>query len=179
MADIEKTPWQTGSSDMLRRIIFLAFTTGPFIGAAMAQQADGSIVDDPGLAKARAVLQAGREDIIRQEIYLTASEAEAFWPVYRDYVADLQPLRDRRTEAIAAYLLAYDAGTLSAADAEKLVDEHLDWQASVLEIKRRHLENVRRVLPPLKAARFYQLENKLDAEQEAQLAVFVPLIDPA
>ena len=157
----------------------VALTTVASVGTTVAQQADRSIAEDPGLANARAVLQAGREDIIRQEIYLTESEAAAFWPVYRDYVADLQPLRDRRTEAIAAYLLAHGAGTVSPEDAEKLVDEHLDWQAAVLEVKRRYLANIRRALPPLKAARFYQLENKLDAEQEAQLAIFVPLIDPA
>ena len=34
------------------------------------------------------------------------------------------------------------------------------------------------VLPPCKVGRFFQLENKLDAELDAQLAAFVPLMDP-
>jgi hypothetical protein len=33
------------------------------------------------------------------------------------------------------------------------------------------------VLPVRKVVRFYQLENKMDAEIEAELAVFVPLME--
>ena len=34
-----------------------------------------------------------------------------------------------------------------------------------------------KVPPELKVARFYQLENKMDAELDAQLALFVPLVE--
>jgi hypothetical protein len=35
----------------------------------------------------------------------------------------------------------------------------------------------REVLPVLKVARFYQLENKMDAEIDAQLALVIPLVE--
>ena len=36
---------------------------------------------------------------------------------------------------------------------------------------------LRKVLPELKGARFYQLENKIDAKGDAELAFFVPLVE--
>ena len=41
-----------------------------------------------------------------------------------------------------------------------------------------YLGDFRKALPARKAARFYQLENKMQAELESQLALIVPLIDP-
>ena len=41
-----------------------------------------------------------------------------------------------------------------------------------------YLDDFRKALPARKAARFYQLENKMDAELQSQLALIIPLIDP-
>jgi hypothetical protein len=41
------------------------------------------------------------------------------------------------------------------------------------------LPTFKKSLPALKVARFYQLENKIEAEIDAQLALAVPLIEPA
>jgi len=62
--------------------------------------------------------------------------------------------------------------------ANSLVDDYLDIKADILKIQRKHLKRFRKIVSPLKVTRFFQLENKLDAETDAQLAVFVPLIDP-
>ena len=48
----------------------------------------------------------------------------------------------------------------------------------ILKIKQKYLKGFRKALPARKAARFYQLENKMDAELKSQLALIVPLIDP-
>jgi hypothetical protein len=47
-----------------------------------------------------------------------------------------------------------------------------------LKIKQKYLQDFREALPARKAARFYQLENKMDAELKSQLALIIPLIDP-
>ena len=38
-------------------------------------------IDSEALAEARELLKAGREDLVREELHLTESEAAAFWPV--------------------------------------------------------------------------------------------------
>jgi hypothetical protein len=127
---------------------------------------------------ARLLLQAGREDIIRDEMRLSEAEDAAFWPVYDRYQSDLTLVRNRYAVLLADYIQAYRSGSVSPELADRLVDEFLEIQSDILKIKKKHLKAFRSVLPSRKAARFYQLENKMDAELEGQLALVVPLIDP-
>ena len=131
-----------------------------------------------GMGDARLLLQAGREEIIRDELRLSDEEAATFWPAYDAYQSDLMVVRNRYADLLGAYLEAYRAGTVTEEFAEQLIDDYLEMQGDILQIKKDHLENFRKALPALKAARFYQLENKMEAELEGQLALVVPLIDP-
>jgi len=142
--------------------------------AAVGQQQ----TDTSASAEARLLLQAGREEIIREEMRLSDSENAAFWPVYDSYQRDLTLVRNRYAVLLTDYMQAYRSGSVSEEFAVKLVDEFLQIQSDVLKIKTKHLKEFRKVLPARKAARFYQLENKMDAELEGQLALVVPLIDP-
>ncbi len=128
--------------------------------------------------EARGLLQAGREQIVREEVRLTAAEAAAFWPAYEGYRQDIQSIRSRQADVVVEYLRAYRSGEVTEALAVSLIESHFDIRRSLLEAQRRHLEIFRKFLPARKLGRFYQLENKLDAELEAQLAIYVPLMDP-
>lgn len=146
--------------------------------AALAQAAAQTPAAGTALQQARVLLKFGREDIVQEEMRFSESEAEAFWPVYDKYQADMMPVRDRYADLLTGYLTAYRAGTVSREMATQLTDDYLDIQSDVLRIKRKHLKDFRKALPPRKVARFYQLENKMDLELESQLAAIVPLIDP-
>ena len=145
---------------------------------AAAQQPVRGADQNSDLANARALLQAGRDEIIRDEMRLTETEAAAFWPAYERYMADLSMLRDRYAELVVGYLRAYREGSVSEEYAVQLIDEYLDIKSTQLDIRKKHLEHFRKALPARKAARFYQLEDKLEAELDAQLALYVPLMDP-
>jgi len=142
------------------------------IPTASAQEGDAAI------AEARALIQLERSDIIREEIYFTASEAAAFWPVYEAYVADGQAARDRYAGLVATFVAAYNDAAVTPELASRMVDEHLAFKQEQLAVKQRYVPKFRAVLPPLKAARFYQLDNKIDVEIEAELALYIPLVDP-
>ncbi|MGI9272295.1 MAG: hypothetical protein ACR2QT_11000 [Woeseiaceae bacterium] len=140
-----------------------------------------SIAGEPATAnvnEARQLLQAGRKEIVRDELRLSEEEADAFWPVYQRYQDDLTPVRDRYAELLADYMEAYRAGTVTEDFAIRLVDDYLEIQTDLLDIKKKHLSDFRAALPVRKAARFYQLENKMEGEMAGQLALIVPLIDP-
>ena len=161
---------------MTRLMISLMLVTWPFsISSVLAQDTEA---EEPELASVLVTLQIGRRETIRAEIYFTKDEAAAFWPAYDAYVADMQPVRDRRVKMIRRYLQAYNDGSVSEDFAVELVDEDLAIKTEMLKIRKKHLERIRKILPPFKAARFYQLENKLDAEINGQLARDLPLIDP-
>lgn len=160
-----------GVIDMSNRSALLAALL--LVAALPASAQQGAELND-----ARAILSAERSDIIREEIYLTEQEASAFWPVYESYVADLEKVREPYAAMISDYVRAYNDAAVTPEFAERLVDRHLAFRKDVLAIQKRFLPKFRKALPPLKAARFYQLENKIDAEIQAELALLIPLIDP-
>lgn len=161
---------------MTRFIIALLLVTAPLCIAAV--QAQEVTADSEELTAILATIQAGRKDTIRSEIYFTTQEAAAFWPAYDAYVAELQAVRERRVKMIRRYLKAYNEGSVTEEFAITLIEEDIAIKADFLRVRNKHIDIIRKILPPLKAARFYQLENKLDAEINGQLARELPLIDP-
>jgi hypothetical protein len=147
-------------------------------GAALAQVNGSAAHATSEMQQARALLNTGREDIIREEIRLSDDESAAFWPLYKRYQADLQIVRDRYADLLTSYLDAYRAGTVSEEMADLIIDDYLQIQVDILNIKKEYLSDFRKALPARKAARFYQLENKMELGLESQLSMIIPLIDP-
>lgn len=147
-------------------------------GLGIAQQTTTMAGDDTDMSRTLEQVRAAREGILREEIRFSNEEAAVFWPVYEQYQAELQVVRDRFAELLSNYAKAYRAGEVSEAHANKLIDDYLGIQSEVIDIKKDYLDDFRRVLPARKAARFYQIENKIEIELEYQLSLVIPLIDP-
>ncbi len=137
----------------------------------------GSANDE--LADGRAMIQAERQDMVRSELHMTGKEAEEFWPVYSAYREKYDGVMRRYGEMIGEYLRRYDDADLSDEYANELLDTYFGIQEELLQVQQEFLPEFRVVLPALKVARFYQLENKFNAEIDAQLALVVPLVDPS
>ena len=127
--------------------------------------------------QARNELQAGRDQIIREELRLSAEQQAGFWPIYRAYVARLAPLRDRKAQIVRKFVEAYDAGEFDDEFAEWLIEENFAIKEAWLGVQKEFQAGFRSVLPVQEVARFYQLENKMDAEVDAQLALAIPLLE--
>ena len=138
--------------------------------------ASAAIAQSAEFEQARNELQAGRDQIIREELGLSADQQAGFWPIYRAYVARLSPLRDRKAELVRRFVEAYEAGEFDDEFAEWLIDENFAIKEAWLGVQREFSGGFRSVLPVQKVARFYQLENKMDAEVDAQLALAIPLL---
>jgi hypothetical protein len=145
--------------------------------ASLAQDSGSSAIENEQLANARALLQAGREEIIREDLRMSDEESAGFWPVYEEYHAKIMVVRDRQATMVADFLKTYRAGALTNEYAEVLIKDHFDIKGDLLRVQEKFVRKFRKVLPAMKVARFYQLENKMDAEIDAQLALFIPLMD--
>jgi hypothetical protein len=156
------------------------FFTLPFMVAAILMNPvalSAQLTDDQALAEARALLKSGREQVVREELELTKNEATTFWPLYEKYRNDIERVRDRQAQMISRYLSAYDSADLSDNLAKEMLDEHLSIKSDLLKLERKYLRQFRKTLPEAKVARFYQLENKLDAEIDIALADLMPLFE--
>ncbi len=145
--------------------------------AAIGQNPGSSVPENQELANAQALLQAGREEIIREELRMSDEESADFWPVYEEYIAALGIIRDRKANLIAGFLQAYRDGEFTAEYAEWLITENFEIKGVWLQTQMTFAPRFREVMPAVQVARFFQLENKMDAEVDAQLALVIPLVD--
>ena len=151
-------------------MLVLALALGSSI--AFAQE-----IDAEALAEARALLKAGRAELVRDELYLTESESAAFWPVYDEYRDEVDTVRDRQAKVISIYVEAYWAANLGDELAETILEVHFLIENDLLAIEKKYVRRFRKAIATAKVTRFYQLENKLDAEIDVALAQLIPLYE--
>jgi hypothetical protein len=127
----------------------------------------------------REMIREGRLEIVRSELSLTDAEGSAFWPVYSTYRAETDAIQDRYAAMINEYMRRYEDADLSDEYADELMASFFGIKRELLDVQEKFLPQFREVLPALKVARLFQLENKITAEIDAQLALVVPLVDPS
>ncbi|UCF20640.1 MAG: hypothetical protein JSU87_04310, partial [Gemmatimonadota bacterium] len=59
----------------------------------------------------RQQIQTERQTLVTAGMQLTEAQAQAFWPVYREYRNELAPLGDRMVELILGYAEQYGSVT--------------------------------------------------------------------
>lgn len=124
---------------------------------------------------ARSIMATERKILIMREMALTAEEAEAFWPLYDEYVAARRPLGDQRVKLITDYAANYQ--TMTDEVAKGLLKDALEYETDVLKLKKKYIKRFQKVLPDIKVVRYFQLENKLDAIIDFDLASQIPLME--
>ena len=128
--------------------------------------------------EAQSLVRENLREVLREELMLTDEESRRFWPVYGGYEEERIAIADRYTRILTEFVTRYRQGTLGDRDADRLLDGYLDVKNATIRLRKRYVSKFRRVLPGVKVTRFYQLENKIQADVDAVLARTVPLADP-
>lgn len=119
-------------------------------------------------------IRADKKLFVAENMQLTEAEAKAFWPVYKQYQDELFLLRTRTVKLIKDYADAYEQ--MNNPTAKKLLDEYMTIESLGLKLRQAYLPKFRKVLPESKAARYYQIENKIQAALIYELAANIPLV---
>ena len=122
-------------------------------------------------------IKADKKLLVAANMELTASEAKGFWPVYEAYQKDLTAINQRIVKLIESYAEAYEANTLDDKKAEKLTAELVAIEQADGGLQASYLAKLRKVLPPMKVARYLQIENKIRAAIKYELAANIPLVE--
>jgi Spy/CpxP family protein refolding chaperone len=122
-------------------------------------------------------VKADKKALVAQNMELTATEAESFWPIYDAYQQDLQKINNSMTQTILEYADAYSKGTVDNATAKKLLGEALAIQESELKLQQTYVPKLEKVLPEVKVARYIQIESKIRALVRYVLASKIPLAE--
>jgi len=119
-------------------------------------------------------IRADKKLLVAENMQLTEAEAKAFWPVYDQYQDELFLLRTRTVKLINDFTDAYEK--MTSETAKKLMDEYMTVETLGPKLRQTYLPKFRKVLPEVKVARYYQIENKINAALMYELARNIPLM---
>ncbi len=156
------------------RCLLLLAVLGAFATSAQADQTEFR----KALEQARVLIAEGARQLLDEELKLTDEEREKFWVIYNRYDAEMDKLTTRYLDLADRFVTLHYDYEMTDEDANELLDDYLEIQIAILQVRQRYLQQYRRVLPGIKVARFYQIENKIRADVDAVLALVVPLADP-
>jgi Spy/CpxP family protein refolding chaperone len=122
----------------------------------------------------REKVRADKKLFVAANMELTESEAKAFWPIYEKYQNELFLLRSRTAKLIKDYAEAFK--DMNDETAKRLLDESVTIESLGAKLRKGYLPKFRQVLPEKKAARYYQIENKIQAALYYELAMEIPLV---
>ncbi len=143
------------------------------LGAPLAR-AEDKAADVTDMQALRAAIKADKRAFVASTLNLTDAEATRFWPVYDTYQRNLDLTSRRRVIAVEG-LLFRDAPMTNLA-AKNLITELMAVDDAELKSRRTLRNRVMRALPAIKAARYLQLEEKIQAVRDYDIATTVPLI---
>jgi hypothetical protein len=125
-------------------------------------------------AELRSRIQSDKKGIVQRNLPLTDAEAKKFWPLYDAFEKDLAVPQSRINRAILDYLAA---GTnITDANAKRIINEVVKGQEAESKLRTSYAAKVQKVLPGTKAARYLQLENKMSAVIQYEIAAAIPLV---
>jgi hypothetical protein len=140
-----------------------------------------SAADQPDAGNLRAFIELARSDLktqkallIAENLPMTEAEAAEFWPLHRDYEAELSKLNDQKLALIVRYANSYK--TMTDKQAAELAKASFDLEAKKTGLKRKYFKKFQKAMPTTKAARFFQIENQLNTVLDLRVAASLPLI---
>ena len=150
-------------------------------GLARAQAAKLAAPEDTREANLRAYVELLRSDVRSQRVAIltevmqfTEAEDAKFWPVYREWEAELAKINDERLALIRDYATKYEAITDDVAD--RLARSALDLEGRRHALKMKYYDRFKSVLTPKTAAKFLQVENQILLLLDLQIAASLPIV---
>ncbi len=134
-------------------------------------QAQQSTVDQ--IETVRALYKGDREAVVREALALTEAEGAKFWPLYREYRADMERLGDGLVKLVLEYAELYPS--VPPARAESLLRQYTSLEVKLAKKRAAYVHRAAKYISPAKALRWAQVENRADLALRLQLASVIPL----
>jgi hypothetical protein len=104
-------------------------------------------------------VRSQKSAIMDTVMQLDADQAAKFWPIYRDYEADLAKVNDLRVANIKEYAQSYN--NLTDAKADELIQNAMSYQKQRMDLLAKYYGRIKESLGAVTAARFAQVEQQL------------------
>jgi DNA-directed RNA polymerase len=128
----------------------------------------------PAIAELRQDAGQDRRIIVRANMLLTETESARFWPLYDEYRAERQKIGDRRVRLITDFLA--QENSMTEDEARVLANEDFAILKNTSELKTKWYKKMTKELSERTVARFFHIDEKLDAVADLALAANIPLV---
>ena len=130
-------------------------------------------VTDEDIALLRRDVRTMKMQVIGQNMSLSDTEAQKFWPIYKHYADDLHEVNNSKYALLKQYAETW--ATMTDQDALIYVRHWMEVDAEAQALRLKYVPTVTQALPGKKAATFFQLDRRLSMIVDLQLFSQIPL----
>ena len=141
---------------------------------AQTVQVQAKPLTDDDIKLFRKDLQASKDQIITHTMQFSGPESAAFWPVYREYSQQQQLIAEKRFGIIREY--AQNIDKMEDQKASSLTQRLFEVEDESQALRKSYFTKFEKALGAKRAAKFYQVDNRLTMMVNIQLAAEIPLI---
>lgn len=123
----------------------------------------------------RAALKTEKKAIVADAMQLSDQESTVFWPVYNEFNDKMYTLNTKKYYMIKDFADNFD--TMTDEKAIELTAEALKIEQEVQNLKKQYFKKFQKVLSGKQVLRYFQVENKIKALIDAQIASEIPLLE--
>ena len=111
--------------------------------------------------------------VYARNLEMSDSESRAFWPIYGEYEAKVKKVDDEFLALVNEFAEKYD--TLNEADATRMLKTKMKLEKERMDLKQTYTRKIARVLPPVKAFRYAQVETRIENLLRREVYGLIPL----
>lgn len=129
---------------------------------------------DANMDLMRADLKAQKMSIVTENMGLTEAQSQVFLPIYRKYDAKLTTINDQVIAIIKDYGANFNK--MTDAKASELMKKTLSLMGKRLKLLEGVCNELAEAMDPIVAAKFMQVERRITAAADLQIAAELPFI---
>lgn len=129
---------------------------------------------DADIQLIRQDIQSQKNQIIGDTMVFNTTEASAFWPIYKEYSSDQQAIAAKRLDLVVDY--AQNLEKMDDKKAAELSQRMFTIEDDTQALRKKFYPRFEKALGAKRAAKFYQVDNRLSMILNVQLTSEIPLI---
>ena len=123
----------------------------------------------------RGVLKTEKKAAIAEVMSLTEAEAEVFWPLYNEFNEKMYTIQSKRVKIIKDFAKSYE--NMTDVKADELWTSYMGYKQESNKLTKQYYNKFKKIIPPGKAAKYFQAENKIATLVDFELASEIPFIE--
>ncbi len=120
-------------------------------GAAFGQD------EPPRFQDAMAKMKSERVSFLTEKLQFTVDEAEKFWPLYNEYLTKREDMMWGKREKMHKN---FDPSQLTDEEMGKMLNELLDQEVKLAQLKKDYFEKIKTILPIRKVLTLHRVEQE-------------------